>query len=226
MAVIEHRQAGRLVAVTGASQSGKSSWVAKQVEKSRRLLVWDFKQGEWGLRHRCRRLESFAELAAATRSSASAERVAFYARGMNREAFDLFCRFAFVWLHRAPGDLVIEETASVTSSGKAPDAWGDVCRMCLAFGANIYAITQRPAESDKTALANASLIHCHRMNIEADISYMAKLLRVDFARVDSLLDYQFIERDSAGALRFGGPGVARTAPRAARKKLNNAGDRR
>jgi hypothetical protein len=222
---IEKRSSGELVAVTGASQTGKSTWVAKRVDATRRLLVWDYK-GEWYLRHRCRRLHSFDELGAAARSTAFCERVAFFTTGMDGAAFDLFCRFAWIWITQAPGTLIIEETASVTSPGKAPSAWGDLCRMGLGRGANIYAITQRPAESDKTALGNASLVHCHRMNTEDDIRYMSKLLRVDFARVDSLLDYQWIERNKSGEQRFGGPGVAQKTVRASRKNKSNAGERR
>lgn len=225
-AKIVTRPSGRLVAVTGASQSGKSHWTALQVKAAPRLLVWDYK-AEWFHKHNCRRVQSFAELAQIARSGARPERIAYCTTGMNREAFDFFCRFAWIWLRQAAGVLVIEETASVTSPGKAPDGWGDVCRMGLGFGCDIYAVTQRPAESDKTALGNASLVHCHRMGTDDDIRYMSKLLRVDAARVDSLLDYQWIERFSDGTLRAGGPGIAQKTVRPHKPKRTIAGvDRR
>jgi hypothetical protein len=214
---IQHRSSGRLVAVSGASQSGKSTWVATQVAGAGRLLVWDYK-GDWYLRHRCRQLASVDELAECVRSSAPNERLAFCPSGMNRELFGVFCRFAWVYLRQAVSTLVVEETASVTSSGKAPDAWGDVCRMGLTYGASIYAITQRPAESDKTALGNASLIHCHRMSTDADVRTMAALLRVPQARVDSLLPFQWIEREADGTLRSGGAGFAQKTVRPSHKK--------
>lgn len=201
---LSRRPSGRLIAVAGASQSGKSTWTAKQVQACKRLMVWDYK-AEWYLHQRCRRVKTWAELHAAVHSSAPAERIAYCATGMNREAFDTWCRFAWVWLRQDVGTLVVEETASVTSAGKAPDGWGDVCRMGLGFGATIYAVTQRPAESDKTALGNASLIHCHRMATADDAVYMAKLLRVTQQEVDALEPYQWLEREANGELRSGGP---------------------
>jgi hypothetical protein len=71
----------------------------------------------------------------------------------------------------------------------------------LGYGARIFAITQRPAESDKTALGNASLIHCHRMATADDALYMSKLLRVPQEQVDALSNYEWIERDAGGRVR-------------------------
>lgn len=201
---LSRRDSGQLIAVAGASQSGKSTWTALQVKSCKRLLVWDYK-AEWYLHNNCRRVKTWSELTGCVRSSATAERIAYCAPGMNRDAFDTWCKLAFVWLRQDVGTLVVEETASVTSAGKAPDGWGDVCRMGLGFGATIYAVTQRPAESDKTALGNYSLVHCHRMATADDAVYMAKLLRVDAAAVDLLQNYQWIERTAAGELRTGGP---------------------
>jgi hypothetical protein len=210
------RPSGSLIAVTGASQSGKSTWVANAVASCTRLLVWDYK-AEWYLHHHCRRLESWVQLADCVHSHSQPERIAYCAPAMNRAAFDVFCRFAWIWLRRDVGTLVIEETASVTSPGKAPDAWGDVCRMGLGFGATIYAVTQRPAESDKTALGNASLIHCHRMATDDDARYMAKLLRVPQESVDALRPYDWIERTAAGELRKSGPSVHHPLRKPSRK---------
>jgi len=201
---IQKRHSGRLVAVTGASQSGKSVWTSQQVATAARLFVWDYK-GDWRLNHRCRHVSTWPALHATVLASSPAERIAYHAPGMNREAFDTWCRFAWIWLQHAPGSIVVEETSSVTHAGKAPDAWGDLCRMGLGFGADIYAVTQRPAESDKTALGNATLIHCHRVGYEDDARYMSKLLRVPQTQVDALLPYQWIERDESGAVRTGGP---------------------
>lgn len=205
----ERRESGQLIAVAGASQSGKTTWVADRVRACRRLLAWDYK-AEWYRTQACERLETLEQLHSVCTSTAAPGRYAYCTTGMNRERFDVWCRFAYVWLRQAQGTLIVEETASVTSSGKAPDGWGDICRMGLGFGAHVYAITQRPAESDKTALGNATLVHCHRQVTEDDVRYIAKLLRVEFAVVDSLLPYQWIERDASGQRRRGGPGVARS----------------
>lgn len=199
---IQKRPDGFLAAIAGASRSGKTVWTAQQLETERRLLVWDFKN-EWHVKYRCRRVSSFRQLAELVKSSAPPARLAFCMPGMNAETFATFCRFAWVWLRVDLGSLVIEETASVTSPGKAPDAWGDIVRMSLGYGARLYAITQRPAESDKTALGNATLVHCHRMATKADRKYMAGLLDVELAEVSALKPLEWIERHAGGELTRG-----------------------
>lgn len=77
--------------------------------------------------------------------------------------FDLWCRMAFAWGLMKPCAIVAEELADVTSPGKAPESWGKICRQILGYGCDVYAITQRPAESDKTCFANRSYISIHRM---------------------------------------------------------------
>lgn len=195
---LERRREGRLTAVTGASRSGKSLWTAQQVARTRRLLVWDL-LGEWSARYRCDRVASIGELVARIEEPA---RLAFHRPGMVTQ-FDDFCRVAFCWLRLAPGALVIEETASVTSPGKAPPAWGDVVRMSLRYGVDLYALTQRPAESDKTAFGNASVIHAGRAVTPRDRSTMADYLDVPVATVAALRPLEWIERDAGGELRKG-----------------------
>ncbi len=59
----------------------------------------------------------------------------------------------------------------------------------------MYALTQRPAESDKTILGNCALIHCGRMNTQRDRKYMAECLDVPIADVAALRDLEHLERD-------------------------------
>lgn len=157
------------------------------------MLVWD-SVGEWGDRFGCRRVGSFRELRALA-ASPKPERLAFYVPGM-AEHFDVFCALAWVWIRAARGALVIEELAGVTSPGKAPRMWGEICRAGLRYGPRIVAVTQRPAESDKTCIGNATILHCHKMVREQDEAYMARELRVDAARLAALRPLEWIERDS------------------------------
>jgi hypothetical protein len=117
--------------------------------------------------------------------------------------FDAFCRLAWVWVRVAPGVLVIEELADVTSPGKAPPAWGEIVRKGLRYGPHIYALTQRPAESDKTVIGNASVIHCHRMARSMDRAYMARELDIAQDQLDALKPLDFIERDATGRISSG-----------------------
>jgi hypothetical protein len=188
--VLERRREGRLYAVAGASRSGKSVWTAQRVARERRLLVWDL-LAEWSQRYRCRRVGTFDELVAALERR---ERVAFHAPDMV-ETFGTFCELAWCWLRLAPGSLVVEETAAVTSPGKAPPAWGRVLRMGLRYGVDIYALTQRPAESDKTAFGNASMLHAGRATTPSDRRTLAEYLDVPVERVAALKPLEWIERD-------------------------------
>lgn len=203
---LQTRPDGELVLVAGATRSGKTVWTAQRTWKHYRALVWDAKD-EWGHRYNCRRISCVRELAEACKPGAKLERIAYVPdlalesmklrdRGdAYRECFDVFCRLAWIWLRVARGALIVEELADVTHPGKAPIAWGRICRSGLAYGPSIYALTQRPSESDKTALGNATLLHVHQMASEADERYMARELRCDQARVAALRPLQFLERD-------------------------------
>lgn len=206
------RPDGELVVVAGASRSGKTYWVVHQVARESRLLVWDAK-GEWS-RHGCRAITTPAELRELVAANPPAiERVA-YARPCTAHEFDFFCRLAWVWVRQARGALVVEELADVTHPGKAPTAWGEILRKGLAYGPRIFAVTQRPSESDKTAIGNSSRVHCHRMGRAADARYMAAELRVDVAEVEALTPWDWIERDELGRVTRGrGLRRARGRPR-------------
>jgi hypothetical protein len=204
------RTDGELIVATGGSRTGKTSWVAQDVAGARRLLVWDSAQdGEWGRRFNCKRVESIAYLAEAVKPHAPDRRLGFVAPP-TPENFAAFCRLAFVFIQVAPSCIVVEELADVTSPGKAPLWWGELLRKGLRYGPRIYACTQRPAESDKTIMGNASRIHAHMAQRADDAKYMAKELRVAVELVDALKPFQWIERDnrthliSTGILRKSG----------------------
>jgi len=190
---LERREDGSLYVVTGASRTGKTTWTVEEVKRTRRLLVWD-SVGEWSDRFNCRRVESVFELAQLCKPGAPDVRIGFCVP-VTTENFAAFCRLAWVWLRVKPGDLVVEELADVTSPGKAPVYWGEIIRKGLRYGPRVYALTQRPSESDKTVMGNASVLHVHQMAREDDCKYMAKELRVDPKIVDALLPYHWIERD-------------------------------
>lgn len=190
---IEQRPDGTLYAVTGATRTGKTTWVVERVRSRRRLLVWD-SAGEFADLHGCARITSIAELARAV-VDPRPRRLALVV-DVTAENFQRFCRLAmiFVQLH-VDATVVVEELADVTSPNKAPSSWGVLTRRGLRYGPEIYFLTQRPAESDKTSFGNASVIHAHQCALEIDVEYMRRQLRVPFEQVDALLPYEFIERD-------------------------------
>ncbi len=184
------RPDGSLYVVTGASRTGKTTWVVGRVKNARRLLVWD-SVGEWADRFGCERVRSVAEL-----SRVIFRRGRFaYDVPCTPENFAAFCRAAWIYIRANQGAVVVEELADVTSPGKAPVYWGELIRKGLRYGPEIYALTQRPSESDKTVMGNASVLHVHQMARDEDTKYMARELRCDVSKVDALAPFEWIERD-------------------------------
>ena len=183
----------------GQSRSGKTWLTAKRVEKERNLLVWDT-MGEWAASFRCKRITSAHELRRIAANGVTG-RYAFDVQ-VTPQNFDLFCRCAWLWIRilharRRYVALVVEELADVSPPGKAPAAWGDIVRKSMRFNPHIYALTQSPAESDKTVMRNATVLRCHAMARVADRKTMAGELDVDQATLDALdfSRFAYVERD-------------------------------
>lgn len=203
----ERRADGTLVYVTGSMGSGKTTWGKQRVRDARRLLVWDGKGIDWGERDRCRVIESPQALRAVLFDQKPAR--LSYRVPVSRANFEVFCRLAWVWGRLSPGVIFVDEIADVTTTGKAPQAWGEIARKVRAFGTDVYVTTQRPQEADKTAQGNATIFHCGRMSDADDQKYVARRLLggVDVRLVSALRPLQWIERDvrtlaiSTGTLR-------------------------
>lgn len=188
---------GRNVLVTGTTGSGKTAWTMQQVGSARRLLVWDA-LGEWSQRGLVAAVPSLRQLGERVVADVG-KRGAFalgYTGQVTKPGFETFCQLAWVWLRAGHGSvLVVEELADVTTPGRAPPSWGEICRKGRHVGASVYAITQRPAESDKTILANAAAVHCGRMAYPRDRAYMADVLDVPQSDITALAPLEWIERD-------------------------------
>lgn len=197
---LQRRPDGCLTVVTGATRTGKTAWTSQQVSKAKRLLVWD-SVGEFSDKGLVQRITRPSDLAQALGSGA--QRIGYVAP-CNAVQFDFFCRAAWLWIKHAPGAIVVEELADVTGPSKAPPAWGELIRKGLRYGPDIYALTQRPAESDKTCFGNATVLHCHQMVRLQDRRYMASELDCDPELVDQLKPLQWIERDRrSGSIKRG-----------------------
>jgi hypothetical protein len=191
---LQHRKDGTLYLVTGATRTGKTTWVVERVARARRLLVWD-SAGEFSDLYGCLRVTSIRELAQLVKPGAPPRRIGFVAP-VTPEVFAAFCRLAWIFVQAHElATVVVEELADVTTPGKAPIYWGLLTRRGLRYGPEIYALTQRPAESDKTVMGNAMVIHVHQCALESDAETLAAHLRVPMEHVDALEPFQWIERD-------------------------------
>lgn len=188
---------GKIIAIVGRSRSGKTAWLKKRIANSKRLLVWDI-EGQYD--DNMQIVTTKGELVAAIKLK---EARISYQRPKNKDEFDYWAKSALVFamLGSEQGlmsDIVAEEISDVTSPAKAPDGWGTLIRRGSKYGANIYGITQRPAESDKTLFGNCHEVHCCAMRRPADRKYMAEELDLSQAEIDGLnfKNLEFIHVDT------------------------------
>lgn len=192
------RENGMLFAVAGASRFGKTGFVKTQIKTAPRVLIWDIR-GEYIAKDEfgwpgCERIDTIPALARRLKETAtSGARIAYWG---SLKDFQAWSELAYAWGQYWPAVIVGEEIADVTNPAKAPEGWGQLIRKGLYYGNHIYAITQRPAEADKTVWGNASVIHCHGMVLPTDIDYMAKMIGVEPATIAGLEKLEYLERIS------------------------------
>lgn len=188
-----------IVAVMGASGSGKSASIKQQIRrgKPKRLIVFD-PMGEYG---------NLAAPAGSLQAVAASARGRAFAMSFRPDAaraaaqFDLLCKIAY-----AAGDcwLVVDELALVTKPSWAPPGWADCSMRGRHRGMTVIGASQRPASIDKHFFGNATLIRTGRLNFAADIKTLANVLHVEGAEISKLQPLQFIERNmQTGAVQRG-----------------------
>jgi hypothetical protein len=184
---------GRLTVVSGASRCGKTTQVANEVRNERRICAWD-PEDQWAQLPGWRKVTTRRELLEAMQAKGHV-RVAYVAGGSLKDEFDFWCGCVYYAArYVAPLAIIAEELADVTTPSKAPGNWGIIIRRGLKRGMRIYAISQRWAEADKTAMGNASdyLLFTSRGE---DIDYIARKTRVPVDELESLEPFQWIRYD-------------------------------
>jgi hypothetical protein len=187
-------------AAFGARGTGKTLWVKQLIQSTKpvRLLVWDYKHDpslREGAGLPCSSLGELARAAAAPRFALR------YLVDHNKDTiaqFDLFCRIAW-----AAGDLTmfVDELPEVTKANRAPPAW----RKCVnvgreyLYGGKIKRLTiigagQRPAECDKTFIANCDVIHTGRLGDMGDAKRIAGAWGISAAELATMPDLAWVEK--------------------------------
>lgn len=184
---------GRLYVIAGASRSGKTWWTTKAVRRARRVFAYD-PEDQWAQLPGWTKVTTRAALLAAAQKPGP-QRIAYVAAGDIKAEFDFWCGCVmYAGRYVEPLDCIGEELADVTTPSKAPGNWGILLRRGLKRGINIYAISQRWAEADKTAIGNASEYVCFSMGGD-DIDYMAKKTRIPVAELEALKPLEFVKID-------------------------------
>ena len=195
----QQRDDGVLVAVAGASRSGKSAFVKIDTREHARVLVWDVRR-EYP-REGFKSADTHKALIDATDSS-SRGRWAFHPPGGQARDFEFFCRVALLWGQLWPCTVIVDELAEVTHPGKAPPAWHKLVTQGAHWGIWVYGISQSPAESDKTIWRNAHRLRCFRMVADQDRAYMARRMGIDPAQLP-VLPLEWVERDQDAQITSG-----------------------
>lgn len=188
---------GRLIVVGGASRSGKTAYVKKAIKGEARIVAWD-SEDQFSAIPGFRRITKKADLFHALSSIAGPQKLAFVPGGKLAELFDFWAGCVFyAGRYVAPLTCIAEELADVTTPAKAPGNWGILLRRGLKRGINIYAISQRWAEADKTAFGNASEFVLFMQSSGDDVKYLAKKTRVEQAELDTLKPLEYVRYDVA-----------------------------
>lgn len=180
-----------IVAVFGASGSGKSAWIKRQMAKSRRTVIWDA-MAEYGAHG-----VVVKELARMAETMVKEKQFSIVFQPVTDTAkraqqFDLFCRLAL-----AAGNLllVVEELRFVTTPSRAPVGWAQCCLTGRHKGLKIIGASQRPASIDKDFLGNATIIHCGRLVYPEDARAIIKAGGIPEAELASLKPLDWVEKD-------------------------------
>ncbi len=197
---------GELIYICGSSRNGKTAFTKHLISGYNRVIVWDI-EAEFCQLPGFTRARTLTELLNAVTANGGTGPAKIAYTGQLAD-YDQFCKVAFAWGNRAPCAVVLEETSDVTKPNWCPEWHGQLIRKGLKRGITIIAITQRPAESDKTAIGNATKMYCFYLSRAADRDYMARELNVDRADIEALPKLAFIKKDvierriTSGLLKF------------------------
>lgn len=201
----------------GATGTGKTVRARQRIEEwtPARLIVWDFKHDP-GLDGCGREVRDLAELCQAMKANTFALRYIVDHDGDIARQFDIFCRAA--WL---AGNLVmfVDEVPQVSAPGRAPKSWQKIVNIGREYrrhdgkivGIAIIAAGQRPAECDKSFIANLDGVWCGRLGYEEDAKVMARKIGAqgwEWMHLMNLPDLHYVERFAGrdvevGTLQFG-----------------------
>lgn len=192
--------AATVVAIMGATGSGKTSELRRRVGKPRRSIIWSPKEdidnyaGMFGGTVCTTAGEVLELLKAAGSGSVHIVFKPRLVRSIDEAQFGVVCQMAMLARNIT---FIGDELHTVTQPNRAPDGWRKLVMMGRGYGAKVYGLSQRPASVDKDFLGNVSAIHVRRLAYEADAKACAAALGVPYREVLALNGYAWIERNMA-----------------------------
>lgn len=195
------RKNGDMTFVMGRSRSGKTQYVIRMIAKlkAKRILAWD-PDSQFCELPGFKRVESLAELLSILRKTPGKAKLAYQVK--SNKDFDAFCKLAFNWNLLNPCAVIAEEVADVVSPGKASNGWGILIRRGRKYGVDVFALTQRPQETDKSTLGNCSKMVFFAPNTQMDRDYLVK--NIGLAESDIPTEnLHYLIRSEDGSLKKG-----------------------
>lgn len=184
---------GRLYVISGASRSGKTAWTKAAVAKVKRLMAWD-PEDQWAQLPGWSKVTTRKQLADAM-TKPGPMKLAYVAGGSLAEEFEFWAQCVmYAGRYVEPLGAIAEELADVSTPSKAPPAWGMLIRRGLKRGITIYAISQRWAEADKTAVGNASEFILFRQSSGDDVRYLVRKARVPEDQLAGLAQLEYLRK--------------------------------
>ena len=175
------RNKADIIAVIGASGTGKSSYIKGELLKRyKRLLIWSPLEKTDKYADFCGGVVvsgKISELVAQVKTGAKA--IVFVPSGSDTQVksqFDMFCRV--VW-ELEGATVLVEELSRVTMASWSPQAWRNLSTAGRHQGLTIIGTSQRPASIDKDFLGNCTEVRCYRVNYDNDAKVMADSLSLE-----------------------------------------------
>lgn len=202
------------MAAFGARGTGKTAWVKQQLQAMAptRLIVWDYKHDP-SLRDVGQPVTDLGQLLRAMAAPSFRLRYLVDHNLDVHEQFALFCEAAY-----QAGNLVmfVDELPEVTAANRAPPAWKKCVNVGRDYVVNgerkcltIIGAGQRPAECDKTFIANCDVIHSGRLGDVGEAKKYAASWGCDPTVLANMPDLHWVERRAEspgiihGTLSFG-----------------------
>ena len=183
---------GRLFVVSGSSRCGKTTKVWRDSRGFATVFYWDI-EAQFCKQQSIKKISNINELIDIVKKGIKGKFAYVPIKEDLKGQFEIVCACVMHYgSHFGQCAFVAEELADVTTTAKAPPSWGMLIRRGLKRSITIYAISQRWAEADKTALGNATDFYLFRMASGDDMRYMAQKTRVPVSRMEELKPLEYI----------------------------------